>query len=246
MKNPLKDISILINEDNTSLLQFTPYLEFYIKKFEKDRFNSIKNYDNWILNSKKSEYLKNPDYTLHEVKNRDSANSIVAKAKWVYDVKGVQRKSKTISIFIASTAKFPEGLSDKGLLHTAPLIIKEYLSRVSPQFEIDLLDLAQNKLDIEVYYYIKNKLPEIHARLEPNFYLSKSTNKNNFERIIANVKWGFPNRKTAKPKRYITLYLGNNKADYKDLKDENVKNEFKSKVSELLFKQIPFDFTIPF
>ena len=45
---------------------------------------------------------------------------------------------------------------------------------------------------------------------------SKNKNQNNFERIIANVKWGFPSPNSDKPKRYITLYLGNNKLDYKD------------------------------
>ena len=150
-----------------------------------------------------------------------------------------------ISVFIASTSKFPKGLNDKKLLKNAPNIIKEYFDKVSPPFIIDLNDIEKNKSEVELYYYIKNKQPEIKARLEPNFYLSKNKNQSNFERIIANVKWGFSIPNSVKIKRYITLYLGNNKLHYKDLKDENVKNEFTSMVSDLLNKQVPFEFNPP-
>lgn len=245
MTNRLTTICKQLKEDSTLLRIINPALENYISNCENDNSHSILNYDKWIMNSQKENYLKNPIYTLHEVKNRESANTIVAKVKWIYDIKGVVGKSKVISVFIASTAKFPKGLKDKELLNNTPNIIKEYFNKVSPPFVIDQNDLEQNKEEVELYYYIKNKQPEIKARLEPNFYLSKNKNQNNFERIIANVKWGFPSPNSEKPKRYITLYLGNNKLHYKDLKDENVKNEFTSMVSDLLYKQIPFDFNPP-
>jgi hypothetical protein len=197
------------------------------------------------MNTQKENYLQHPIYTLHEVKNRESANTIVAKVKWKYDIKGVIGKSKVISVFIASTSKFPKGLKDKELLKSTPIIIKEYFNKVSPPFEIDQNDIEQNKAEVELYYYIKNKQPEIKARFEPNFYLSKNKNQNNFERIIANVKWGFPSPNSDKPKRYITLYLGNNKLHYKDLKADKTKSDFASTVSDLLNKQIPFEFNPP-
>lgn len=245
MTNRLKTICKQLKEDSTLLRIINPSLENYISNFEKNNSYSIINYDKWIMNAQKGNYLQHPIYTLHEVKNRESANTIVAKVKWIYDIKGVIGKSKVISVFIASTSKFSKGLKDKELLNNAPNIIKEYFNKVSPPFEIDQNDLEQNKEEVELYYYIKNKQPEIKARLEPNFYLSKNKNQSNFERIIANVKWGFPSPNSEKPKRYITLYLGNNKLHYKDLKDENVKNEFTSMVSDLLNKQIPFDFNPP-
>lgn len=234
-----------LKEDSTLLIFLEPQLDVEVSMFEKNNSYSITNYDKWIMNSQKENYLKHPIYTLHEVKNRESANTIVAKVKWIFDINGVIGKSKVISVFIASTNKFPKGLNDKKLLKNAPIIINEYFNKVSPQLDIDRIDLEQNKADVEFYYYVKNKLPELKARLEPNFYLSKNINKNNFERIIANVKWGFPSPNSDKPKRYITLYIGNNKLHHKDLKSENKKNEFKSRVSELLNKQIPLDFNPP-
>jgi len=245
MTNKIRIIYKQLKEDSTLLSLLYPFLENEISNFELNNSNSILNYDKWIINAQKENYLQQPIYTLHEIKNRESANTIVAKVKWIYDIKGVIGKSKVISVFIASTSKFPKGLKDKELLKNAPNIIKEYFNKVSPPFVIDQNDLYKKKSEVELYYYIKYKQPEIKARLEPNFYLSKNKNQSNFERIIANVKWGFPSPNSEKPKRYITLYLGNNKLHYKDLKDENVKNEFTSMVSDLLYKQIPFDFNPP-
>jgi len=245
MKNRIRTIYEQLKKDNTYLSLLNPFLEIEITKFELKNSQSILNYDKWIMNSQKENYLKNPIYTLHEVKNRESANTIVAKVRWIYDIKGVVGKSKVISVFIASTSKFPKGLKDKELLKNAPIIIKDYFNKVSPPFEIDQNDLEQNKAEVELYYYIKNKQPEIKARLEPNFYLSKNKNQSNFERIIANVKWGFPSPNSEKPKRYITLYLGNNKLHYKDLKADKAKNDFVSTVSDMLNKQIPFEFNPP-
>ena len=245
MTNKLTTICKQLKEDSTLLRIINPALENYISNCENDNSYSILNYDKWIMNSQKENYLKNPIYTLHEVKNRESANTIVAKVKWIYDIKGVVGKSKVISVFIASTAKFPKGLKDKELLNNAPNIIKEYFSKVSPPFVIDQNDLEQNREEVELYYYIKNKQPEIKARLEPNFYLSKNKNQSNFERIIANVKWGFSSPDSDKTKRYITLYLGKIKIDDNDLKTEKTKNEFTPMVSDMLYKQIPFDFNPP-
>jgi hypothetical protein len=245
MTNRLTTICKQLKEDSTLLRIINPALENYISNCEKNNSHSILNYDKWIMNSQKENYLKNPIYTLHEVKNRESANTIVAKVKWKYDIKGIVGKSKVISVFIASTSKFPKGLRDKELLKNTPIIIKEYFNKVSPPFEIDQNDIEQNKAEVELYYYIKNKQPEIKARLEPNFYLSKNKNQSNFERIIANVKWGFPSPNSDKTKRYITLYLGNNKLHYKDLKADKTKNDFVSTVSDMLKEQIPFEFNPP-
>lgn len=245
MTNRLKTICKQLKEDSTLLRIINPALENYISNFEKNNSYSIINYDKWIMNAQKENYLQHLIYTLHEVKNRESSNTIVAKVKWIYDIKGVVGKSKVISVFIASTSKFPKGLKDKELLNNAPNIINEYFSKVSPPIEIDQNDIEQNKAEVELYYYIKNKQPEIKARLEPNFYLSINKNKSNFERMIANVKWGFPSPNSDKTKRYITLYLGNNKLHYKDLKADKTKNDFVSTVSGMLNKQIPFEFNPP-
>jgi hypothetical protein len=124
MTNKLTTICKQLKEDSTLLRIINPALENYISNCENDNSHSILNYDKWIMNSQKENYLKNPIYTLHEVKNRESANTIVAKVKWIYDIKGVVGKSKVISVFIASTAKFPKGLKDKELLKNTPIIIK--------------------------------------------------------------------------------------------------------------------------
>ena len=245
MTNRIRTIYKQLKEDSTLLGLLNPFIKNEISKFELTNSYSILNYDKWIMNTQKENYLQHPIYTLHEVKNRESANTIVAKVKWKYDIKGVIGKSKVISVFIASTSKFPKGLKDKELLKNAPIIIKEYFNKVSPPFEIDQNDIEQNKAEVELYYYIKNKQPEIKARLEPNFYLSINKNQSNFERMIANVKWGFPSPNSDKPKRYITLYLGNNKLHYKDLKADKTKSDFASTVSDLLNKQIPFEFNPP-
>jgi hypothetical protein len=137
MTNRIRTIYKQLKEDSTLLSLLNPFIENEILKFELNNSQSILNYDNWIMNAQKENYLQQPIYTLHEVKNRESANTIVAKVKWIYDIKGVIGKSKVISVFIASTSKFPKGLKDKKLLKNTPIIIKEYFNKVSPPFEID-------------------------------------------------------------------------------------------------------------
>ena len=107
MKNRIRTIYEQLKKDNTYLSLLNPFLEIEITKFELNNSQSILNYDKWIMNSQKENYLQQPIYTLHEVKNRESANTIVAKVKWKYDIKGVIGKSKVISVFIASTSILP-------------------------------------------------------------------------------------------------------------------------------------------
>ena len=58
MKNRIRTIYEQLKKDNTYLSLLNPFLEIEITKFELNNSHSILNYDKWIMNSQKENYLK--------------------------------------------------------------------------------------------------------------------------------------------------------------------------------------------
>ena len=91
------------------------------------------------------EYRSNIQYTLSIAKNRKTNDTIIAKVKWPYKIKGEYRKYGYISVFIASTTKFPKGLKDPNLKSFAEEKIYKYIQTNAP---IELLDTSGNTYKI--------------------------------------------------------------------------------------------------
>lgn len=111
-------------EENKRIIKFS---EFY-----KEKLDEI-------------EYRSNIQYTLSIAKNRKTNDTIIAKVKWPYKIKGEYRKYGYISVFIASTTKFPKGLKDPNLKRFAQEKIYNYIKTNAP---IELLDTSGNTYEI--------------------------------------------------------------------------------------------------
>lgn len=105
-------------------------IEFY--EFYKEKIEELK-------------YRSNIQYTLSIAKNRSTNDTILAKVKWPYKIKGEYRKYGYISVFIASTTKFPKGLKDPNLKYFAEDKIYQYINKNAP---IELLDATGNPYQI--------------------------------------------------------------------------------------------------
>ncbi len=111
-------------EENKRIIEFS---EFYKEKIEELKYRS------------------NIQYTLSIAKNRNTNDTIIAKVKWPYKIKGEYRKYGYISVFIASTTKFPKGLKDPNLKYFAEDKIYQYINKNAP---IELLDASGNPYQI--------------------------------------------------------------------------------------------------
>ena len=99
-------------------------IEFY--EFYKEKIEELK-------------YRTNIQYTLSIAKNRSSNDTILAKVKWRFKIKGEYRKYGYISVFIGSTTKFPKGLKEPNLKSIAEQKIYEYINKNAP---IELIDTS--------------------------------------------------------------------------------------------------------
>ena len=71
--SPTDNIDIMVDYISQSLVSF----------YENHR-TSIENYDKWMENQEKIQYLSNPVYKIYELKNRKSVNTLVANVKWKF------------------------------------------------------------------------------------------------------------------------------------------------------------------
>jgi hypothetical protein len=95
-----------------------------IQLFYDNHQSSIINYDNWKSNCEKEEYLKEPQFKLYEIKNRNSLSSVVANVKWKFLYEGKYLKNKATIVYIGNTTKYPDLENDKQLIDK----IKEILA----------------------------------------------------------------------------------------------------------------------
>ncbi len=215
-----------------------------IQSFQSQNQPSITNYDNWKINCEKEEYLKNPDYKIYQLKNRNSIPSVVANVKWKFLYDGVFLKKKATMVYLGNITQYPDLENDKLLLENVNGIITKHFNLKSPSSTIDHNDLKLNKDEVELYYYWKNKLIELEYRLSPIYYLSQSKNDNPEQRII-NIKWGFEVKGKNKRPRYILKRFSVNKRFLDNLDDPSLKIELNKVVKEHISVTCPLYFTPP-
>ncbi|MFZ4436156.1 MAG: hypothetical protein ACOYOR_06590 [Flavobacterium psychrophilum] len=215
-----------------------------IQSFQSKNQTSITNYDNWKINCEKEEYLKNPDYKIYQLKNRNSIPSVVANVKWKYLYDGEYLKNKATMVYLGNITQYPDLENDKLLLKNVNGIITNHFNLKSPQSIIDPNDLKLNKDGVELYYYWKNKLIELEYRLSPIHYLSQSKNDNPEQKII-NIKWGFEVMgKSTKP-RYILKRYSVDKRFIDNLDNPDLDYKLKQIVKEHISTVCPVFFDPP-
>jgi hypothetical protein len=215
-----------------------------IQSFQSQNQPSITNYDNWKSNCEKEEYLKNPNYKIYQIKNRNSPSSVVAKVKWNYLFEDKFFEDKYTVVFLGSVKKYPNLSDDIQLQKDVINIIKFYFEEKSPMFKVNYSDLQKMKKEVELYYYWKEKLVELEYRLDPKFYASQSS-KDKQENIILNIKWGFEVLGKATKPRYILKRHTTNKNYNRNLDDKSLQHELAQVVKNHIEKVSPVIFTPP-
>ena len=228
--------------DNIDLIVDT--IRSSIQSFHDNHQSSIINYDNWKVNCQKEEYLKDPQFKIYEIKNRNSPNVLVAKVKWIFLFDGKMLGDKFTVVYLGSVSKYPLLKEDKQLQRDVKDIIKCYFNEKSPNLQVNGFDLNKMKDEVELYYYWKEKLNELEYRLDPKFYISKSSNDKQ-DQIILNIKWGFEViGKSNKPRYILKRYTTKN--NFQDnFEDKSVKDELEQVVKNHINKVSPVFFAPP-
>lgn len=228
--------------DNIDLIVDT--IRSSIQSFQDNHQSSISNYDNWKVNCQKEEYLKDPQFKIYEIKNRNSPNVLVAKVKWIFLFDGKMLGDKFTVVYLGSVSKYPLLKEDKQLERDVKEIIKCYFNEKSPNLKVNGVDLQKMKEEVELYYYWKDKLNELEYRLAPKFYISKSSNDKQ-DQIILNIKWGFDViGKSNKPRYILKRYTTKN--NFQDnFEDKSVKDELEQVVKNHINKVSPVFFAPP-
>lgn len=194
----------------------------------------IDNYDNHMLNVGKENYLDNPHFTLHIVKNRKTYDSVIAQVKWKYPIDNKIKKLKYHPIFIGTTKQLGSDIESPNVLKTSIETIRTYFKEKSLPLPVNYEMLNENIELTVIFDKIRFKKDEIIARLNPEFYISKNKTKSNYKAIVANIKWGYPYPGRSGCPRYIPFYIGSEKEIIEDVKNENFKEIIKPKVIEYL------------
>ena len=194
----------------------------------------IDNYDNHILNVEKENYLENPHFTLHIVKNRNTSDSIIAQVKWKYPIDNKIKKLKYHPIFIGTTKQLGSDIELPNVLKTSIETIRTYFKEKSLPLPVNYEMLNENIELTVIFDKIRCKKDEIIARLNPEFYISKNKTKSSYKAIVAYIKWGYPYPGRNGCPRYIPFYIGSEKEINEDVKTENFKEIIKPKVTEYL------------
>lgn len=242
LKGTLKTIIKDIEKNRPIMFDYNGFVIFYNRLFSAYK-TIIDNHDNNRLNIEKEEYLDNPHFTLHIIKNRTTTQSITAQVKWIYPIGDKVKKLKHHSVHIGTTKQLGTDLESPLLIQYAKGKIKEYFNEKSPPIIIDNKLFEDNKEFMEMVDILRANKDIITARLNPEFYVSKVANKSSYKSIVANVKWGFPYPGRNGNPRYISVYIGSESEIEEDVKDIKFKEKIKSYIIDYLkdnsFKEVP-------
>lgn len=194
----------------------------------------IENYDNLQSNVGREEYILNPQFSLHIVKNRNTTDSIIAQVQWKFPIDGKIKKNKYHTVFISTTKVLGTDLDSPSVIEKSKNVIIEYFREHSIPLPVDHKILDENKEVVDVFNMIRSKLPEILARLNPQFYVTKNKTKSSYKAIVANIKWGFPFPGKKGSPRYISCYIGSESEINGDVKSQKFLDFVKPKVIEYL------------
>lgn len=233
LKGTLKTIIKDIEKNRPIMFDYNGFVIFYNRLFSTYK-TIIDNHDNHRLNIEKEEYLENPHFTLHIIKNRTTTQSITAQVKWIYPIGDKVKKLKHHSVHIGTTKQLGTNLESPSLIQLAKVKIKEYFNEKSPPPQIDKKLLKENEEFMEMVNIVRANKDIITARLNPEFYISKVVNKSSYKSIVANVKWGFPYPGRNGNPRYISVYIGSEREIEEDVKDIKFKEKIKSYIVDYL------------
>lgn len=233
---------LILLMDNIDLIVDT--IRSLIHPYHANHQSSISNYDNWLVNSEKEEYLKNPEYKVYELKNRNAPSSVVANVKWKFLYEGKFLKNKATIVYLGNKTKYPDLENDKQLIKEVNELIRNHFKEKSPISPVDAVDLKSMQEEVELYYYWKNKLIELEYRLSPIFYKSQSKNDKP-EQIIINIKWGFEVMGKSNKPRYILKRYSVDKRFVDNLDDPTLDYKLKEIVKEHISKICPVFFDPP-
>lgn len=233
LKGTLKTIIKDIEKNRPIMFDYNGFVVFYNRLFSTYK-TIIDNHDNHRLNLEKEEYLENPHFTLHIIKNRTTTQSITAQVKWIYPIGDKVKKLKHHSVHIGTTKQLGTDLESPSLIQYAKGKIKEYFNEKSPPPQIDKKLLKENEEFMEMVNIVRANKDIITARLNPEFYISKVANKSSYKSIVANVKWGFPYPGRNGDPRYISVYIGSEREIEEDVKDIKFKEKIKSYIVDYL------------
>ena len=99
-----------------------------------------------------------------------------------------------------------------------------------------------NKQVIETYNFWKEKIEELHYRLNYTYTLSVVKNRDDNKSILARVKWQFKYKGEYRKPAYIGVYIGSLKDFPKGLEENNIDEVAKSKIEEYFSNKIPLLF----
>jgi hypothetical protein len=229
-------------DDNVVMM--VDYLKQSLENFYDVHKASIENYDKWKINCEKEKYLRNPDYKIYQLKNRNSIPSVVANVKWKFLYDGEYLKNKATMVYLGNITQYPDLENDQLLLKNINGIIAKHFEVKSPILIIDPNDLKLKKDEVELYYYWKNKLIELEYRLSPIYYLSQSKSDKPEQRII-NIKWGFEVKGKNKRPRYIVKRYSVDKRFLDNLDDPSFRKIVTEVAKEHILVTCPLYFTPP-
>lgn len=117
------------------------------------------------------------------------------------------------------------------------------ISIYTPLVEATLNNFYENnKVVIETYNFWKEKIEELHYRLNYTYKLSVVKNRDSDKSILARVKWRFKYKGEYRKPAYIGVYIGSLKDYPKGLKEHNIDEVAKLKIDEYFEKKIPLQF----
>jgi hypothetical protein len=240
----LNQLEKKLTQFDDNIVMMVAYLKQSLESFYNFHKASIENYDKWKINCEKEEYLKNPDYKIYQLKNRNSIPSVVANVKWKFLYEGEYFKNKATMVYLGNITQYPDLENDKLLFKNVKGIITKHFNLKSPSSIIDPNDLKLNKDGVELYYYWKNKLIELEYRLSPIYYLSQSKSDKPEQKII-NIKWGFEVKRKNKRPRYILKRYSVDKRFLDNLDDPSFRKIVIEVAKEHISVTCPLYFTPP-
>jgi hypothetical protein len=99
-----------------------------------------------------------------------------------------------------------------------------------------------NKQVLETYNFWKEKIDELHYRLNYTYKLSVVKNRDANKSILARVKWQYKYKGEYRKPAYIGVYIGSLKDFPKGLDEININEVAKMKIEEYFTNKIPLLF----
>ena len=94
---------------------------------------------------------------------------------------------------------------------------------------------------IYLYEFYKNKIEELEYRYNPQFNLVYAKTNENYDSILAKVKWNYPYKGEKRKKEFITVFISSTKKFPKGLDEPTIEDFAREKIYELFYKNAPIE-----